>query len=164
MYDMGTREINYSVHCSYKHITGVTKGLKEFVSKVARVYRLLLEENKITDDDKKYFEDLLVYLQKVLKEMQDISWMIYKLEIGLEEYTVTDLALIAATLTKYRVELEKVLAGWLKYLKDKGYEEKDLTSHFTEIHEVLSDMYKIEQDHLPELLVLEKDKDKKSES
>jgi len=160
---MGTREINYSVHCSYKHITGVTKGLKEFVSKVARVYKSLLEKNQITDDDKKYFEELLVYLQKVLKEMQDISWMIYKLEIGLEEYTSTDLALIAATLTKYRVELEKVLAEWLKYLKNKGYSEGELTAHFTELHEVLSDIYKIEQDHFPELMVLKEDKDKKPE-
>jgi len=160
---MTTREINYSVHCSYKHITGITKGLKEFSSKVARVYRSLLERGQITDEDRRYFEELLSYLQKVLKEMQDISWMIYKLEIGLERYTPTDLALIAATLTKYRVELEKVLAEWLKYLKDKGYSEGELATHFAEIHEVLSDMYKIEQDHLPELLVLGEDKDKKSE-
>ena len=155
------RKINYSIHCTYKHISGVTKGIKEFISKVNRVYVKLLNEDNLSEEDEAFIKKILQELHNILVEMQDISWDIYKMEIGLEKSSIDIWAIISGIITTYRTKIEELLADWLRFMKSKGYKEEDLGVHFIELHEVLGDLYKIEQDHIPELLT-QKRSDKES--
>lgn len=146
------REVSYSAHCIYKHLAGVCKGIKEFISKIGRVYTELLESNGLEEKDIRYIESILSDMKEILNELNDISWLSIKLEAGLEGVNNTDIAILVNSLTIARTRLEKIFIDWIRFLNDKKYPEEKMTPHFAEIHEVIADLYKAEQDHMPELL------------
>ncbi|MEM1634151.1 MAG: hypothetical protein QW714_00270 [Nanopusillaceae archaeon] len=146
------REVSYSAHCIYKHLAGACKGIKEFISKIGRVYTELLESNGLEEKDIRYIESILSDIKEILNELNDISWLSIKLEAGLEGVNNTDIAILVNSLTIARTRLEKIFIDWIRFLNDKKYPEEKMTPHFAEIHEVIADLYKAEQDHMPELL------------
>lgn len=146
------REVSYSAHCIYKHLAGACKGIKEFISKIGRVYTELLESNGLEEKDIRYIESILSDIKEILNDLNDISWLSIKLEAGLEGVNNTDIAILVNSLTIARTRLEKIFIDWIRFLNDKKYPEEKMTPHFAEIHEVIADLYKAEQDHMPELL------------
>ncbi|MEM1724633.1 MAG: hypothetical protein QXI77_00265 [Nanopusillaceae archaeon] len=146
------REVSYSAHCIYKHLTGACKGIKEFISKIGRVYTELLESEGLEERDVKYIEKVLSDIKEILNDLNDISWLSIKLEAGLEDINNTDIAVLLNSLTIARTKLEKIFIDWIRFLNEKKYPEEKITPHFAEIHEVLADLYKAEQDHIPELI------------
>ena len=150
------RSINYSVHCAFKHITGAIKGLKEFQAKVSREVTKLSTTNKLSENDKPLIKEILQKLHDILIELNDIAFDIFNMERKGTDVNI--LVALQTSIATIRIQLEKILITWINFLESKGYNEKDLGPHFYELLEVLADLYKIEQDHFPELMTLKKEK------
>jgi len=144
----GGRTVNYSVHCTFKHMTGVLRYLREASSKIARELTSL---DNVPEEQKNKLVEIHGRLAKLINDLTKVVLSLLEIYEGSVEFDREYLMSIQALLSTYRAEIEKVMIETRRIFEELRLKEETINAFTMDLLSCLGDIYCAEQDHIPEL-------------